>query len=288
MHVSKIAAGGAALLGFSIGTALCAGRPALAVIADKAKSFACSASGACLSATNSGSGNGLAATSTSLNGVQGNSNSAVASGVYGESDSSSGGVGVAGRTYGSSTHSQGVLADGGPSGGLPLEITGGNSYFGDMLDAVTNGTVVAALYRNGDLILHGRVYTSGSCQVGCAHTKRSVVTFESAASQPTLEDTGEARLSGGAVSVPLDPAFANVIDPRAGYFVLLTPEGDTKGLYVARRSPGGFEVRETGGGRSSIGFAYRIVAHPYGAPHLRLPAVTSTDGLRRLTTSGTH
>jgi hypothetical protein len=90
---------------------------------------------------------------------------------------------------------------------------------------------------------------------------------------PTLEDTGEARLIAGSATVRLDPAFANAIDPRQGYVVLITPEGDTRGLFFASRTPGAFHVRETLGGRSSIAFGYRIVAHPFGVNEPRLPMV---------------
>lgn len=34
--------------------------------------------------------------------------------------------------------------------------------------------------------------------------------------------------------VSLDPAFAQTIDQRMPYHVLLTPDGDTRGLLVAR------------------------------------------------------
>ena len=55
--------------------------------------------------------------------------------------------------------------------------------------------------------------------------------------------------------------------------MLITPEGDTRGLFVAARTPGAFSVRETMGGRSSIAFGYRIVAHPFGVNEPRLPMV---------------
>ena len=51
----------------------------------------------------------------------------------------------------------------------------------------------------------------------------------------------------------------------------MTPNGDTNGLYVAMRTPTGFVVRETRGGRSTLSFDYRIVAHQYGGTGLRLP-----------------
>jgi hypothetical protein len=90
-------------------------------------------------------------------------------------------------------------------------------------------------------------------------------------SQPTREDYGEAQLANGQAYVRLDPAFANIIDHRAGYLVFLTPEGPSQGLYVTGKSIAGFFVRENPGGHATIGFQYRIVAKPYGVKAQRLP-----------------
>jgi hypothetical protein len=73
-----------------------------------------------------------------------------------------------------------------------------------------------------------------------------------------FEDFGAGRLVRGRATVKIDPGFRAVV--RGAYQVFLTPEGDCQGLYVARKSGGGFEVRESNGGRSSIRFGYRIVA----------------------------
>ena len=57
----------------------------------------------------------------------------------------------------------------------------------------------------------------------------------------------------------LDPTFAGVVR-TAGYHVFLTAEGESKGLFVRRRTASGFEVCEQGAGRSGVGFSYRVVA----------------------------
>ena len=72
-----------------------------------------------------------------------------------------------------------------------------------------------------------------------------------------FEDFGAAKLKRGRAVVKLDANFAKVIK-RGDYKVFLTPEGDCRGLYV-RKSAASFEVREFGGGTSSIAFSYRIV-----------------------------
>ena len=126
---------------------------------------------------------------------------------------------------------------------------------------------------NANIDTTGRITTSGSCHVGCEKRGR-IRSYAAAAASPTLEDTGEAQLAGGVAFVRLDASFANAIDAQRGYYVFLTPEGDTRGLSVVQRGPTGFAVRETMGGRSNVAFMYRIVAHPYGVNEPRLPLVT--------------
>jgi hypothetical protein len=95
---------------------------------------------------------------------------------------------------------------------------------------------------------------------------------------------GEGRLVNGAARVQLDPAFAGAIAQQPNYLVFITPEGDTRGLYVTGKSLTGFEVRESQGGRATVDFSYRAVAHPYGDASPRLPVVAADhpDTQRRL------
>ena len=89
-----------------------------------------------------------------------------------------------------------------------------------------------------------------------------------------FEDFGSGQLSGGSAQVPLDPTFASTANTGEAYRVFLTPNGDCKGLYVASKTAGGFEVRELGGGTSTISFDYRIVAKRRGYESNRLEDVT--------------
>jgi hypothetical protein len=98
-----------------------------------------------------------------------------------------------------------------------------------------------------------------------------VGTFGAQSTRATIEDTGTARLMNGEGAVRFDAAFARTLDLRRGFQVSLTPDGDTRGLFVAAKYEGGFIVRETEHGRSSIDFDYRVVAQPYGASEARLP-----------------
>jgi hypothetical protein len=219
----------------------------------------------------SSSSTGVIGTSTKTTGVYGQVTGGKGSptGVYGQDQSTNvNGAGVAGQsqvgtgvvasTNSTSTNLQALVAAA-PNGAFVFTGVGGNNQ------------EVATIDGSGNMQIAGSIFTSNQCQSGCG--RRREQSYASTAASPTIEDTGEAQLAGGAAIVRLDAAFANVIDPRQGYYVLITPEGDTRGLYVARRTPGGFEVRESAGGRSSVPFAYRIVAHPFGVHPNRLPLI---------------
>jgi hypothetical protein len=74
-----------------------------------------------------------------------------------------------------------------------------------------------------------------------------------------FEDFGRAKLVRGRARVKLDRNFAAVVRTN-NYHVFLSPEDETKGLYVSTRNRAGFEVREQGAGTGSARFSYRIVA----------------------------
>ena len=95
----------------------------------------------------------------------------------------------------------------------------------------------------------------------------------------TIEDVGNANLIGGSAVVHIDPSFAESIDP-SGYAVFLTPNGDSKGLYVTGKGASSFVVHENQGGRSTLAFDYRIVAHPYShaTERLRVASTLSAFG----------
>jgi hypothetical protein len=86
-----------------------------------------------------------------------------------------------------------------------------------------------------------------------------------------FEDFGSAQLLGGITTVRLDQKFIQTVNLGKGYHVFVTPKGDCKGLFVTNETNNGFEVRELGGGQSSIDFDYRIVAHRNKYESMRLP-----------------
>jgi hypothetical protein len=121
----------------------------------------------------------------------------------------------------------------------------------------------------GDLTCTGQVKTLATTAAA-----RTVETYAMQSTENWMEDFGSAALKNGAVTVSIDPAFAETVNTAADYHVFLTPNGDSKGLYVIAKTATGFEVREAGGGTSSLSFDYRIVAKRRGYEAERLVDVT--------------
>jgi hypothetical protein len=230
------------------------------------------------------------------------------SGVWGHDDSTDGGhlnVGVAASsTFGmglqaSSTAFVGADVVGGGSTGneFPALSIVGNSGEAPLIAACdshgsnpcdlphalfsvdgTGGILTnSGIFASGDVDISGKYLVNGTCVAGCARTKdgggKAVTRYVSTTSVPSVEDFGEAQLSGGQAHVRLTADFANVIDANAGYLVFITPEGDANVLFVSQKSATSFVVREGHGGQSNIAFQYRIVARPFGERGSRLPAV---------------
>jgi hypothetical protein len=112
---------------------------------------------------------------------------------------------------------------------------------------------------------------------------RQVSLYAMQSPQHWFEDFGGGRLANGTATIALDPTFAETVSGDSNYHVFLTPEGNCRGLYVSRKTASGFEVRELGGGQSSVSFDYRIVALRRGFESVRLEDVT--ERLNKLNTS---
>jgi len=166
----------------------------------------------------------------------------------------------------------------GSSSGYPVVELDATASPQDLLELISS-TDVEIFYvdDSGNVTITGTIKTGGSCSSGCAKPATAsgyhVVSYAPRESVPTMEDTGEGQLINGSAYVRIDPALANVIDQTTNYVVLITPEGDSRGLYVTQKTPAGFAVRENQGGRSTLAFGYRIVAKPYGSREARLPMV---------------
>lgn len=113
---------------------------------------------------------------------------------------------------------------------------------------------------NGDVVVHGSLTVTGAKSAASPHpdgSLRRLYALESPESW--YEDFGRARLKAGRANVELDRDFAALIRTD-DYHVFLTAEGESTGMWIARRTRRGFEVREAAGARGEAAFSYRIVA----------------------------
>jgi hypothetical protein len=192
----------------------------------------CHKSGPCLTETNT---NGAAAQLTSTN------NNVRALYVYATNpgadgtDINGGYIGIIGRAPAN-------------SGLYPLVLTDSNAT--DLNWTDTSGD----FYYAGSLIEFAKTRSGEQvASYGCQSTTH------------TLEDVGSARLMNGTAFVHLHRTFESAIELQADpYRVFLTPNGDTRGLYIAQKLTNGFIVRESEKGRSNVDFDYRVVATALG------------------------
>jgi len=129
----------------------------------------------------------------------------------------------------------------------------------------------------GDMTCTGQVKALATTGGG----SRKVETYSVQSPENWMEDFGSANLQNGVAVVALEPAYSETVSADATYHVFLTPNGDSKGLYVIRKTATSFEVRESGGGTSSLAFDYRIVAKRRGYEAQRLTDVTERFNTER-------
>jgi len=122
----------------------------------------------------------------------------------------------------------------------------------------------------GDMTCTGQVKTLATTGGG----SRKVETYAMQSAENWMEDFGSGLLQSGVAVVKIDATFAETVSATADYHVFITPNGDSKGLYVIKKTATSFEVRESGGGTSSLSFDYRIVAKRRGYEGQRLTDVT--------------
>jgi hypothetical protein len=63
---------------------------------------------------------------------------------------------------------------------------------------------------------------------------------------------------------------------------MLTPDGDTRGLYVARKSATSFVVREVQGGQGTLAFDYHIYAAGLGQAGERMTEMSPSQAAMRM------
>lgn len=218
-----------------------------------------------ISSATSGFSFGVKGTATRGTGVYGLSTSGGNAGVTGKqlNTSSNSGIGVSAETTGSHESAIALFAvsDGLPSG--PFEEL---SFLGEN---VANGAD-CYIDQNADLTCNSGMEARSLRLRHATRSGKTVSAYASESASASLSDVGTARLVNGVANVRIDRTFGSTID-RNGYYVFLTPMGETRGLYVGKKTRGGFEVREVQEGRSTLAFDYRIFARPLDAPKDRLP-----------------
>jgi hypothetical protein len=248
----------------------------------------CTSSGYCLTEQNLGTGGAISGTSSVKSpkftasvfglaygfdsiGVEGKSTGSGGTGLEGVSIKVSDGTGVYGEGAGIGISAYNPSCCNTFSYGLTTQVNDPSSFplytFGPLtapasfsVDASANGVF------DGSVTAFGGYFTV--IRTGSAQVRASMPL----APRPTIEDTGTARLNDGVGAVRFERDFASTLDTSKGYQVFLTPDGDTRGLYVAQKYQAGFIVREAERGRSSLYFDYRVVGHVAGASDERFPA----------------
>ena len=251
-----------------------------------------STTGVALSGNASGAGIGVFGQSQGYYGVEGISQStstntavAVAGMQYSYNDLSCGDLctGESGVFGGTDADFNGITPAGGVLGyahyalvGYPRD-PGGYSFVG--LD--TGGDIVYAIDAGGAVHTAGPIETLGGTR-STLHTSHGYYAsaYGAEALSRTLEDESSGEVVNGGSVVHIDPAFTEAVG-SANYQVFLTPDGDCNGLYVSAKSPTSFVVRELRGGRSTLAFDYRIVAHPYGHAAERMQVESSLAALSK-------
>jgi hypothetical protein len=119
---------------------------------------------------------------------------------------------------------------------------------------------IAAAWFCGDVHVWGNHIVHGAKSAAVPHPDGSHrLLYSLECPESWFEDFGTGKLVKGRARVKLEKNFAALVRTRA-YHVFLSPEGDSRGLYVSRQDAGGFEVREQQGGTTSVKFSYRVVA----------------------------
>ncbi len=236
---------------------------------------------------------GIGVVGEGFNGVMGTSKTGIgvvadgpSGGVVGTS-SAPRGIGVVGGGFtgvvGTSSAPRGVGVVGHGSNGVKgTSITGtgvvGEGFYGVMgSSSVETGIGVFGIGSRFGVFCSGNFAATGTKSALVPHpdgSHRTLYCMESPESW--FEDFGIGKLENGKAVVHLDSDFCELVHSE-NYHVFITPEGDSKGLYVSEKEPTGFEVREQQEGTSTLPFSYRVVAKRKDITPPRLKKVRIAD-----------
>jgi hypothetical protein len=125
----------------------------------------------------------------------------------------------------------------------------------------------------GPVVIAGGLTVTGPKSAAVPHQDGSYRRLYSVeAPESYFEDFGSGEMRDGVARVQIEAEFAELVTTD-NYYVL-TPRGDSEGLYVSKKDPASFEVRESRNGKSNLAFDYRIVAKRKDIEGPRLERVT--------------
>jgi hypothetical protein len=202
-------------------------------------------------------------------------NTGTAFGVFGQANSPNGNAifGHAASSSGFPTAVVGFLdsTNGGVAGQFVAH--GGSGLILQGLSG-PNLNQVLSLDANGNLHITGNLTVDGTkSSTAMLQSGRAVALYAVESPENWFEDFGSGEMNNGVAWVPLEGSFAEATNATVTYHVFLTANGDSNGLYVSRKTPAGFEVREHAGSASSLAFDYRIVARRRGYEAIRMAEV---------------
>jgi hypothetical protein len=124
---------------------------------------------------------------------------------------------------------------------------------------------------NIGLRVYGRSIVSGTKSASVPLREgENVLLYTEESTEIWFSDYGSVQLISGHAAVTLDPEFLRTVDTERKYHVFVTANGNPGGsLYIDNKTPGSFEIRETGG-TANIDVSYRIVAKRKGFADERL------------------
>ena len=100
------------------------------------------------------------------------------------------------------------------------------------------------------------------------------LTYADESTEVYLFDRGRAQLSGGEVTLTLDPVYLEVvtINDENPMLIQITPTADCNGLFVSEVTSTAFTVKELNGGSTAATFNWEVSARRRGYEDVRLEA----------------
>jgi len=206
------------------------------------------------------------ATASSGRGVYGYASASSGRGVYGEAPY----MGVFGYASASSGLNYGVYGRTNSSGGFA-------GFFDGRVKVNGTTDVIGNVDVDGNMTVSGTFWALVKLCVQEIEGGKKVGLYVMESPENWFEDFGSGQMVNGRAVVQLERVFAQTVNTGIDYYVFLTPSGNCQGLYISRKDKDSFEVRELGGGTSTITFDYRIVAKRRGYEDVRLEEFTEPE-----------